>query len=84
MSTTDAPTYTQLDSNTQLSLINGRIRDLESQRLQLQLRIQAPAPGEVISDADTAAATELDKSLAYLRSLASSVANPSTSGGTTS
>jgi hypothetical protein len=66
-------TYTQLDGSSRLALINSRRRDLESQHFAIQLRIQAPAPGDVITDQDTANSTELQNSIAALQTLADSI-----------
>lgn len=76
MSTTEAPIYTNLDSNTQLAIINARIRDLETQQLQLALRVQAPAPGDQVSPIDQDNLTQLETSLATLRDMADKLTNP--------
>lgn len=70
---TSTPQYTQLDSVTYLNMIRQRIRDLEVQFAQLNLRINAPAPTDVITEQDRQNLSQLQTSLDYLKGIESQV-----------
>lgn len=59
--------YTVIDKQTQLSAVNARIRDLERQRLDIEMRVIAPALGETGNQVDNDNLARLDTSLTVLR-----------------
>lgn len=62
--------YTELDPAARLVYVQNRVRDLESQHQQLSLRVDAPAPGEIISQQDRENLAALETSLTKLHELA--------------
>lgn len=84
MSTTTPYQYDQLDVVTQLNIVRSRIRDLEAQYAQLSIRINAPAPGDVISPQDRDNLSQLETSLEYLKNMESNLVNQQSSGGSSS
>lgn len=69
-----AITYTQLDAATQRQYVNNRVRDLESAYFQLSLRVNSPAPGDVISQADRDNLATLESSINTLHAEADALA----------
>lgn len=68
-SVTPTVTYTQLDKPAQLQIINARLLGMESQYLALNLRVVAPAPGDVLGDQDLANLAELATSITKLHDM---------------
>ena len=61
--------YTQLDPQSRLMVVQNRIRDLEMQYQQIQLRVEAPDVNNPLNVADPQNLQKLANSLEVLRNM---------------
>jgi hypothetical protein len=71
--------YIAIDEKTQLVSVENRIRELERQRLDIELRVAAPGVGEYSNSTDHENLARLDESLKILHDRRDSL-KPATQG----